>query len=619
MRPPPQTIAWDQRLATGFADVDAQHQELFRIVNRLGILHAEGASLEAWRSLIDALHQYTVHHFRSEESLMDSHPVSEGHRMAHLKAHRWFVEHVRRAGVIAADDPDGAPGVMLAFLAQWLLHHVASTDLQLAEEIRRSGVDGAPQDATGRYAAGDYLLTENINRIYRDLGDRTFDLLELNLKLRSEIARRQQIEEELNESKARFRTMADHTHSWEYWQGADGNIIYMSPSCERVTGYRPDEFLADPDLLYRIIYPDDQPLMADHRDDIRIEEADEEELGFRIVHRDGDVRWIMHGCKALYNADGDFIGRRGSNRDITDRHTQTDGLLLVANVLESVNDAVLVTDEENRVMVVNSAFTRITGYEPEELIGQNPGMLADEVPSPEVVRVQWETLTATGCWRGEMINRRKNGELYVARVSIEAVRDDSGGVSNFVLVFSDVTELKEKDRRIHHLAHHDPLTGLPNWTLLNERMDAAIEAASLEGRRVGLMFVDVDRFKQAKDKLGHVLGDALIKELAARMMKRLRAGDMAARIGSDEFAVLLPDIEAEREAGAVADALLAAMTEPFKLDEHTVRISVSIGLAFYPDHGDSVGTIMKHADLAMYQTKQGGGGAACIYNSADWK
>jgi diguanylate cyclase (GGDEF)-like protein/hemerythrin-like metal-binding protein/PAS domain S-box-containing protein len=614
MTPPYLTIVWDERLATGISSVDEQHQKLFQIANRLSELHADGASLAEINGLLTELQQHTFHQFQAEADLMQRFPVGEAHRKSHLKAHQGFIKQIERACDLAAADPNAAVDLLLAFLAQWLLHHVAHMDRQMGVEIKALG---GSEVSTPSQARQDSLI-ENLNSAYGALGDRTFGMLELNLKLQDEIERRKQVERTLNESKARFRLMADHTYSWDYLQGADGDILYMSPSCERITGYRAEEFAADPELLYRIIHPDDHHLMEDHRTDISVQEAGEEERGFRIVRKDGDTRWIIHACKALYDRDKQFIGRRGSNRDITERHSRSDSMVLVANVFESLNEAVLITDADNRIIIVNSSFSEITGYAPEEVIGMDPGVLADEVPPPELVRAQWQKMTARGRWQGEMINRRKSGELYAAWVSIDAVRDDLGDITHFVLVFSDMTERKEKDRRIHYLAHHDHLTGLPNWTLFSERMQLAVDAARSHGTQIALMFVDIDRFKQAKDRLGHDVGDLLLREFAKRMQTCLRPGDTAARIGSDEFMVLLPEIETAIAATAIADAVLHAVTQPFALDEHAVQITASIGLAIYPDHGEEVGQIMKNADLAMYQAKRMGGGTVRIYNPADW-
>ena len=610
------SLAWDDTLSTGIGEVDSQHHKLFDIANRLSILRTGRASAEQITAVLHDLQEYTVYHFRTEENLMEQHAISEAHRKSHKLAHQGFIRQVERANKLAPANPDTTADLLHAFLAQWLLHHVANMDRRMGEEVLMAQHGGA-------ISAGDLPkhhdenLLDNITGVFNDLGDRTFGMLELNLQLQSEIDRRKQIELELSQSKARFRMMADHTHSWEYWQGADGSIHYMSPSCQRVTGYTPSEFSENPDLLYRIIHPDDRHLMERHLNDIRHEESEDEEIGFRIVRRDGDIRWIVHSCRALHGPAGDFIGRRGSNRDITDRHTRNDSMMLVATVFESVNEAVLVTNADNRIIVVNSAFTQITGYTPEEVVGHDPGVLADEVPPPEQVSAQWGKLTAKGRWQGEMINRRKNGELYSAAVSIDSVRDEQGEVSNFVLVFSDISERKATEQRLAYLAHHDPLTGLPNWVWFNQQLQQAL-AAYKKDAPVVLLSVDIDHFKQARDRIGHERSEWLLKEFAARIQSCLNPADIVARAGSDEFLVLLAPRTSIDDAIAVAEHIRHACTQAFALGPDSVCISVSVGVALYPEHGDDAGQILKNADLAMFQAKRAGGSTLCIYNPADW-
>ena len=607
-------IAWDDRLATGLSDVDIQHQQLFEIVNHLAALYRSGATSEQLFSILSELKQYTITHFQTEETLMTRYPVSTTHCESHLRAHQEFILNIHRTSALAATNPDATVNLLLAFLSQWLLHHVANMDQLMASEILALQSGLSPQQVAREREAHKDALVENINAVYHNLGERTFQMLELNLQLQSEIERRKQVEQELVESKARFRTVADHTHSWEYWQGTDGQIIYMSPSCERVTGHTAAEFMADPELLYRIIHPEDRHLMENHRHSINHEEQGEDEVGFRIMRQCGEVRWIVHACKALSDTDGQFIGRRGSNRDITDRRMQNDSMLLIATVFDAVNEAVLLTDEDNRIIVVNSSFTSITGYSPEEIIGQEPGFLEETTPAPERVRKLWETLTANTRWQGETTYRHKNGNTFAAAVSIDSVRDDKGLVTNFVLVFSDVSERKANEQRIHYLANFDQLTGLPNWGLFCDRLQQALSVAKHNQNLLALIFVDIDHFKASKDKLGHDICDLLLKEVARRISECLSGADTAARIGTDEFVILLPAIESAQKAEEIANKVLLKLGQPFVLNQHNERISASIGIAIYPEHGANAEQLLRNVDLAVYQAKQTGGAMVLTYS-----
>ncbi|MEA5098116.1 MAG: diguanylate cyclase [Burkholderiaceae bacterium] len=611
------TIAWDDKLATGLADVDAQHKQLFDIINHFGAIYASGTSSSQLAAALQKLKKRLAVHFDHESELMQRHAINPTHRELHMRAHDSFAQQLDRTSYLVANNPDTTVTLLLDFLAEWMVHHIANMDRLMASEIRAMQAGLPPEQVILCQELVKEDLVENISALYRDLGEHTFRILELNLQLQSEIARRGKIEQELSESKARFRTVADHTHSWEYWEGPNGEIIYMSPSCERITGYSAEEFSANPDLLYDIIHPEDRQLMEEHRQNIVYEEQDEDERGFRIVRRDGDIRWIIHGCKTLYDADGVFLGRRGSNRDITDRRSQNDSMLLLTSVFDAVNEAALLTDEDNRIVAVNTSFTDITGYSSEEVIGQHPGVLKETMPAAEFTHELWRTMTSSGRWQGEVPLRHKNGEIYTASVSLDTVRDDQGHTSNFVLVFSDISERKENEQRLYFLAHYDQVTGLPNWALFNDRLQQALSGAKLRNEPMALMFVDIDRFKSVKDKLGHETSDLLIREMAQRLQACLHEPDTAARIGSDEFVILLPSITTAYQASRMAEKILQLVAQPFVLGTQNVSITTSIGIALYPDHCTDADQLMRNADLAMYQAKRAGGAVAMIYNNPD--
>jgi diguanylate cyclase (GGDEF)-like protein/hemerythrin-like metal-binding protein/PAS domain S-box-containing protein len=610
-------ILWDESLATGIPDVDSQHQTLFDLADQLRALHSSSATAEEVDNLLKELEHYTVYHFQTEELLMRRYSVSDSHRKAHIFAHQDFIHNVKRAGKLAPVDPNAAVDFLLALLSQWFLNHIANMDMLLVNEVNAVLQGLTPDQVVSRHLQYQQTLIENVNNCYSDLGDRTLQTMELNLQLLSEIERRKEAERELSESQELFRMMADHTHCWEYWIRPDGNFNYISPSCLRITGYTPEEFRADRELLSRIIHPDDQHLIDGRITSTPISDQGDDELGFRIIHKGGDIRWIVHSFINLYGPSGDFLGRRCSNRDITERQLQNDSMLLLANVFESINEAALVTDENNRIIVVNSSFSNITGYTPEDIIGKSPGMLPDKVLSPLEITDQMFKLTEKGRWQGEIDFRRKNGELYTASVSINCMRDSGGSVSNFIIVFSDISDRKESEQRIQYLAHHDLLTGLPNWTLFSERIKEASHTAKHKRSSFALLFVDIDRFKQTKDWFGHEFADLLLKKFADRIRSCLRDSDTPARIGSDEFVVLLPDSDSKQRAEFVANQILKAITEPFLFDNHSVNISASIGIALFPEHGTNVNQLVKYADLAVFHAKRTGGGVAYVYNPSD--
>ena len=288
---------------------------------------------------------------------------------------------------------------------------------------------------------------------------------------------------------------------------------------------------------------------------------------------------------------------------------------LAAVVLNCMSEAVAVTDEQNLIVTVNAAFTEVTGYSPEEVLGKNPKLLSSGAQPLAFYKALWEKLSKTGSWQGEIWNRRKSGEVYAEWLSINLVRDEHGKLIHHVAVFSDISERKASEKRIHHLAHYDVLTDLPNRALFNDRFHQAISKAKRDKAHVALMFIDLDKFKPINDTLGHDVGDLLLREVAQRMQHCVRESDTVARIGGDEFVVLLPGIESTQTALRVAEKILRVLNQPFELAGHHLEMSASIGVAVYPEHGVDEKILVKNADTAMYLAKNGGRNNARLYQT----
>jgi len=304
------------------------------------------------------------------------------------------------------------------------------------------------------------------------------------------------------------------------------------------------------------------------------------------------------------------------NHEMAERKGAEAGMRLAATVFDTVDTGVLVTDKSTRIVKVNSAFTAITGFTPEEAIGKTPRLLSSGSHTREFYKNMWSDLTSKGSWQGEIFNRRKNGEFFTEWLSINQVRDVEGNLTNYVALFSDISERKAAEDHMTTLAHYDPLTGLPNRRLMTDRLQQAIVAAKREKSHMAIMFIDLDKFKPVNDTHGHQIGDVMLKEVAKRMLECLRESDSAARIGGDEFVVLLPIIEAEADAVAVAEKIRAALNLPFMLAGNTLYISSSIGVAEYPEHGSDDKTLLRNADTAMYFAKEAGRNTVMLYDPA---
>jgi len=279
-------------------------------------------------------------------------------------------------------------------------------------------------------------------------------------------------------------------------------------------------------------------------------------------------------------------------------------LELAKKVIDSSNEAILITDADNRIVSANAAFERITGYSVAEAIGENPRMLASGRHDREFYHELWHTLLNTGHWEGEVWDRRRNGEIYPKWLRINVLRDpQTAHITHHVAVFSDITERKAAEEKIQHLAHHDALTDLPNRFALRVHLEHALARARREGQGLALMFLDLDRFKTINDSLGHHVGDELLRDVAARLRRAVRDTDMVARLGGDEFVVVLERMHRPEDAAPIARKILDSLGQPYQVELHELHTTPSIGISLYPADGEDIDTLMRNADSAMYHAK----------------
>ncbi len=287
-----------------------------------------------------------------------------------------------------------------------------------------------------------------------------------------------------------------------------------------------------------------------------------------------------------------------------------DGFPLSSAVLwrayEQSHEAVLVSDGANRIIAVNEAFTRLTGYSAAEVIGRNPSILASGNAAPEFYNAMWESLSQYDTWEGEIWDRRKDGSIYPKWLCISVVRDDRGLVSNYVANFTDISASKQAADRLAQLAYHDVLTHLPNRLAFESQLAHALRVCEREGRQLALMLIDLDNFKNINDTLGHHTGDELLQQVARRLRESVRASDLVARLGGDEFVVVLPEIEGPQTAARVANKIQVAVAENYWVGEHLLYTTPSIGISLYPGDGSDPGLLLRNADSAMYHAKNAG-------------
>lgn len=335
---------------------------------------------------------------------------------------------------------------------------------------------------------------------------------------------------------------------------------------------------------------------------IRRQEAIESE---DVLERADGNRHLLSIRFPLFSADNVIQGVCTQSTDMTDRKHAEDQLRLAARVFDRAGEGIVVTDPRQKILTVNDAFTKMTGYAAEEVIGKTPAVLASGRHQKDFYDEMWAILKEKGWWQGEIWNRRKSGDIYPEWLTINEVHDSDGRLTNYVGIFSDITVVKESQRRVEFLATHDELTSLPNRALFIDRVRQAIARSGRNAGLFAVLFVDLDNFKVVNDSLGHAAGDELLKEVASLLRECIRAADTVARFGGDEFALLVEETtagEADMTARRIADALGRSIV----INGQSFFVSASVGISVYPTDGEDAETLLKNADSAMYQAKEAG-------------
>jgi diguanylate cyclase (GGDEF)-like protein/PAS domain S-box-containing protein len=365
------------------------------------------------------------------------------------------------------------------------------------------------------------------------------------------------------------------------------------------------QFAASYEAFLALVHPEDRERVREAYD-----QSVKFHLPYEITHRllmpDGRIKHVQERCETLYAANGAPQLSRGTIQDITTTVAASKALELYASVFKASGEAIVITDEGNRILEVNPSFTRLTGYTLDEVRGQNPRGLASGHTPRETYQTLWACLNASGFWQGELSDRRKDGTIYPKWTAISVIRNEAGEITHHIASFTNISERKATEERINQLAHHDALTGLLNRFSLENRLEQALLSARRQHTQLALMFIDMDHFKLINDTLGHHLGDLLLIEVARRLRGCVRESDITARLGGDEFIVVLTAMENSMAAASIAGEIVTALSQPYAIEHHTLHTSPSIGISVFPSDGKDVDGLMKSADTAMYDAKRRG-------------
>ncbi len=411
-------------------------------------------------------------------------------------------------------------------------------------------------------------------------------------------------ERALADGERRFQSLVESVSDWIWEVDERGVYTYSSPKVLDLLGYAPEELVGR--TPFDLMPPAEAErigtvfgaLAAARQPIVRLENVN--------LHKSGRPVVLETSGRPVFDDAGEFRGYRGVDRDVSERWQHEARHALAERVFQSTEDGILVVDEANRIVSVNAACERITGYSAKELVGQDPRLLTSKRQTREFYAALWSALLETGRWQGELWNRRKSGDFYVQRTSISTIPGPTPGAIWRVAVFSDVTRERAHAEEIEFQATHDPLTGLPNRRLVSVLLERALARAHHDGMQTAVLMLDLDGFKHVNDTYGHHWGDQLLIHAAARLSGCLRGADTFARLGGDEFLAVLDGDVGPEQARAVAHKLIAELQRSFTVEGAEVFVTASVGVAIAPRDGADAASVIAHADAAMYQAKAAG-------------
>lgn len=445
-----------------------------------------------------------------------------------------------------------------------------------------------------------HLIDVEINAIQVQLDGKTM----LYASAR-DISKRKQMQDTLIENEYLLQNALRISHLGTFkWNILDNSEIW-SEQHFRIFGLEPSQQAPSHTTFLEALVPEDvervELALA-----MAINNTRPYDIEYRIVWPNGQIR-RLHAQGEVYRNESDLACLMiGTVHDITEQYRREEAQRLAITVFNTVDEGVIVTDPDHRIIAVNPAFTAITGCDISEVLGKPPTMFLADSTQAQIYQEMLTSVVTLNQWTGEITNLRKNGETYIVSLSVKAIRDELGEISHFVQVFSDITEKKKSERLIWHQANFDALTNLANRHMLQDRLQQEILKAKRDGLQLALLVIDLDRFKEINDTLGHDIGDILLMEAARRISSCVRASDTVARLGGDEFVILLAGLEELDCVERIARSLVSCLVEPFILNDEYAYISASIGIALYPNDAEEIEDLLKHADQAMYSSKNAG-------------
>jgi diguanylate cyclase (GGDEF)-like protein/hemerythrin-like metal-binding protein/PAS domain S-box-containing protein len=588
---------WNENFNTGVPLIDEQHKKLVLLLNQLASHLAFQSDIPALNIIFDELADYAVYHFQAEEAIWHEYFPDDDLLAGHKKVHNSFIETVYRLKNEEPNAPiDRVLEEIISFLARWLASHILENDrymalvvvavqsglsLELAKQQAKTQLDGAMRVLVDIILSTYGSLTTNTLHLMRELAEHKRDL---------ELLRKLSLAVEQSPSSILITDL-------------DATIEFVNETFLKVTGYsRADIIGKNPKVMQSGKTP--KATYKEMWDTLGRGNVWKGEL-FN-TRKDGTLMIEQALITPICQPDGKITHYLAIKEDITPRKLAEVEMRVAATAFEA-QQGMMITDAGKSIVRINKTFSKITGYAAEDVIGASPSILSSGRHDANFFEVMWRAVNSAGAWEGEIWNRRKNGEIYPAFLSITAVKDKDGVITNYVGAQTDITLLKQHQLEVEHIAYHDALTQLPNRRMLADRMHQMLSRARRGGELACVVCIDLDGFKEVNDTLGHEAGDRLLIEVAKRMLGCVRNDDTVCRLGGDEFVLLLGGLSSQDDCEITLSRVLDELKTPFKLgNSNVVAISGSIGYTLFPEDDADADTLLRHADHAMYVAKQSG-------------
>ena len=466
-----------------------------------------------------------------------------------------------------------------------------------ADVLRRQAEELAQKTSTALLDKPGELSPAQMHQVLHELR-----VHQIELEMQNEELRR--IQNELELSRTRYFDLYDLAPFGYFSLNGQSMILEANLTASELLGVVRSKLVNQPFSCF--ILPSDQDIFYRHRQQM-VATGESQSFEIHLLRNGDDPFWAKLQANLSVNAEGSAVFRVMAH-DISERKTMQRSMDLSRALFENATEGFLVTDAQERILLINQAFADLTGYSADEVLGKTPRILSSGRQDRAFYQKMWAQINVTGHWRGEIWNRRKSGEVYPQLLNVNTILDDDEQISHYIGVFSDISQIKEANAKLEYQAQHDALTGLPNRLLFFTRLQHCIDVSQRERKHLSVLMLDLDRFKDINDSLGHLAGDELLQQVAKRLAGRLRGIDTVTRLGGDEFTVLLEDLQHTQDAAVVAKDLIDALNGPWLLSNGIeVRCSVSIGISLFPEHGKTPEELLKQADSAMYRAKTEGG------------